>query len=257
MVYLQEYQPHKATAAVLSTLRGHDTGKGLPMHSNHTTRTPYFPANLDAYAPWVAKHGLIAPYGECQCGCGEDAPTATETAIKHGRVRGMPSRFRSGHNTRVQHPTPKKPIAERFWKYAGKRGADECWLWAGFIAPDGYGKLQIDGRSVGAHRISWELHNGPIPDGMNVLHQCDVRPCCNPSHLFLGTPADNNADKVAKGRQARGERQGLAKLNDVQVIEIREAYAAGVSSGVLSKQYGVNDATILCVVNRTTWKHIT
>ena len=86
--------------------------------------------------------------------------------------------------------------------------ADQCWEWSGSRFRTGYGRLKIDGKTTSAHRLSWMLHNGPIPDGTCVCHRCDNPPCVNPEHLFLGTKADNNLDRDAKGRTARGDRNG-------------------------------------------------
>ncbi len=84
----------KATAAVLLTPRGHDTRKVLLMQS-HSTRVPYFPENLEEYAPWVATYGLVAPYGECQCGCGKDAPISSFTKLEEGTRQGKANSFSS------------------------------------------------------------------------------------------------------------------------------------------------------------------
>lgn len=99
-------------------------------------------------------------------------------------------------------------MEERFWPKVAKRGPDECWEWTASRTPQGYGKI---GRRKGespaiASRVSWEMHNGPIPDGLHVLHRCDNPPCVNPAHLFLGTNADNQRDMRAKGRGRLGRR---------------------------------------------------
>jgi HNH endonuclease len=101
-----------------------------------------------------------------------------------------------------------KTLDERFWSKV-RKGPD-CWLWFGSCDPRGYGRLGkpygADGVAyIPAHRLSWLLHYGPIPEGLGVLHRCDIRECVRPDHLFLGTNAVNMADKVAKGRQARGQ----------------------------------------------------
>jgi hypothetical protein len=99
------------------------------------------------------------------------------------------------------------PVAN-WWKKVDVRGPDECWPWKRSCTPNGYGKHQVglgghEQRHVSAHRFGYEVLVGPIPEGMYVCHRCDNPPCCNPSHWFLGTPKDNNDDKVAKGRHAR------------------------------------------------------
>lgn len=100
----------------------------------------------------------------------------------------------------------KETVAQRFWRQIEK--SDGCWNWAGLRNKFGYGRLTSSGkgaRDLVAHRVSWEFHHGQIPNDLCVLHKCDNPPCVNPDHLFLGTKADNNADKVAKDRQARGD----------------------------------------------------
>lgn len=89
---------------------------------------------------------------------------------------------------------------KRFWSKVTIGEPDACWVWTGCRAKDGYGRLTRDGKSHTAHRIAWGFSNGPIPDGMHVLHRCDFPPCCNPAHLWIGTNADNVRDKTAKGR---------------------------------------------------------
>lgn len=178
------------------------------------TRTPYFPANLESLAPWVATHGLVAPYGKCQCGCGNDAPVSTYTRIKEGRAKGEPIPYIRGHYAKYI----SRPAEERFWEKVDKRGHSDCWLWTASLDGKGYGQFWDGKRRRVAHNYSYELHNGTIPTGLIVCHDCpggDNRRCVNPNHLFVGTQGDNMRDMVAKGRHyqpdVRGEKNGRYK----------------------------------------------
>ncbi len=108
------------------------------------------------------------------------------------------------------------------------------------------------------HRFVWELINGPIPRGLGVLHTCDTPACYEPTHLFLGTQADNMADKCHKGRQrhggAAGDDHGCAKLTSLEVVEIRSR--TGTSQRALAKEYGVGKTTIARIHRRQGWKHL-
>lgn len=110
----------------------------------------------------------------------------------------------------------------------------ECWEWTGVLNSGGYGLIKVDGRLRTTHRLSYEIYCGPIPEELHVLHTCDNRVCTNPKHLFLGTNADNVADKIAKGRQRYGT---SSKLTDADVIAIRAA--DGVTHKALAEFYGV------------------
>lgn len=148
----------------------------------------------------------------------------------------------------------------RVWKRIVKAGPDDCWLWYGATNNAGYGHLGAAPRkTIAAHRAAYESAVGPIPPGVHVLHRCDNPPCCNPAHLWLGTAADNAADKVKKGRARavyhwRGEGNAKAKLTAAQVLEI--ARSSG-SPGETAKRYGVCYSTIHQIRRGLIWSHIT
>lgn len=139
-----------------------------------------------------------------------------------------------------------------------------CWLWLGKPNGAGYGMISHNGRGERAHRVSWMLHRGAIPDGISVLHHCDNRMCVNPAHLFLGTIADNNADMCQKGRARywfrvnppRGVKHHRAKLTDADVVRIREAAKTGLSHRAIAETFGVSRPTVTRVVAAKGWKHV-
>lgn len=130
-----------------------------------------------------------------------------------------------------------------------------CWNWTGAKYDSGYGQFYVRGKHYKAHRISYELHCEEIPTGLHVLHRCDNRGCVNPSHLFLGTPADNMSDKVAKGRQSRtsmpGSTNGRARLTDADVALIRSA--TGITNVALGTKYGIHNSQISLIRSGKRW----
>jgi hypothetical protein len=130
--------------------------------------------------------------------------------------------------------------------------ADGCWLWPRRFQT-GYGRVSLHGKPRSAHRLAWELTHGPIPEGMHICHRCDVRACCNPDHLFLGTHRENMADMVAKGRSASADRHPHAVLSPEQVAEIRRRAADGERGASLAKEFGVGQAAASRLIRGRGW----
>jgi hypothetical protein len=156
------------------------------------------------------------------------------------------------------HEQHKKTLEQRFWEKVDKRVPDECWLWKGACNPNKYGHLRVGKKEITASRIAWILTNGPIPEGLCVLHSCDNPPCCNPLHLFLGTNLDNVRDKEKKGRgiYVNGERCGMSKLTTEKIIEIRKMHKGGLSGIKLAAIFGIGKSEIYNIINHNNWKHI-
>lgn len=148
----------------------------------------------------------------------------------------------------------------RFHAYVGPTTPEGCNLWTGNTNNRGYGMLnamKTRGIQILAHRLAWELANGPVPDGMDVLHRCDNRSCVNAAHLFVGTAADNVADMIAKGRQKLGEQCRQAKVTEKMVREIRTRYAQGtISQSQLAEEFGISQSAICMITKMQRWKHI-
>ena len=147
-------------------------------------------------------------------------------------------------------------LSERFWMNV--RTGGDCWEWLGYRDPNGYGRLNVNGKPALAHRLSWELeHRVKLTPGQHVLHKCDNPACVRPSHLMDGDHAMNMADKMSKGRHvygvSKGAAHGGAKLTENDVLEIRASSDTGVS---LASRYGVSPTQISDIRNRRSWKHI-
>jgi hypothetical protein len=164
-----------------------------------------------------------------------------------------------------KHARPSKPLSERFWEKVNRiEGEKVCWPWkAGLLSrkgENGYGVI-YDNRSKKmelAHRISWELTNGPIPDGIEILHHCDNPACVRPDHLFQGDQKSNMEDMVSKGRSQKytGEESSHHKLNEVQVREIKSMPRIRGAGVRLAKKFGVSKANIHEIWTEEIWKEI-
>jgi len=154
----------------------------------------------------------------------------------------MPAKFKSDAE-----------FQQRFWERVEK--TDTCWLWTGAKGPFGHGNIRRRPVTWMTHRLSWEWAYGPIPDGLWVLHKCDVPACVRPDHLFLGTQRDNNNDRTAKGRGGRvGTR--VTKFGEDDVREIRRLYNAGMTQREVGEKYGVTQATVSNIITGRTFGYV-
>lgn len=147
---------------------------------------------------------------------------------------------------------------ERFWPKVQKSDSG-CWMWTGALVGRGYGNFWDGNHYPPAHVFSWKLVNGEIPDGLFVLHRCDVRACVNPDHLFLGTQRDNIRDMMSKNRHRMGgpsgERNGNSKLLADQVKTIRHLYFAERRSyKEIAEHFSVSRVLIGRIVNNKIWR---
>jgi hypothetical protein len=162
---------------------------------------------------------------------------------------------------------PKPPIYRFNMSYI-KDETTGCWVWQGKSRSGSsqlYGRIKVNKKAVPAHRFSWEIHNNQkVPNGMFVLHRCDNPECVNPDHLFVGTHQNNMDDKVAKNRQAKGdcfknrnhakgERNGLSKLTEQQVIKIFQDQR---SQRVIAKDHNITQAAVWAIKNKRTWSYL-
>ncbi len=193
------------------------------------------------------------PYGYCHCGCGEKTAIARQNETASGLVKGQPLRFVNGHNSRLR---ARMSVEQSFFSKVKIGKENECWIWTAGRTTWGYGHFGVNGKDYRAHRVAYELHHGPIPNGMFVCHTCDNPPCCNWNHLFLGTNADNVADMMNKNRQHRGEKTGGAKLTAVDVLEMRRLHTEGMANRDIERQFNMSSGSVYSIVNRISWKHI-
>ncbi len=163
----------------------------------------------------------------------------------------------------------KLDLDVKFWNHVEKTGT--CWLWTGAKTTNKYSCVYRNNKTQTGSRYVWINTFGAIPNGLFVLHRCDVRHCVNPDHLFLGTHQENMKDRNSKSRQAignrngrktkpehtaRGEKSAKAKLNSVQVLEIRELYVNGESRAELARKYSISWNAVNAIIERKVWRHV-
>ena len=153
-----------------------------------------------------------------------------------------------------------KEIQELLFRKVITEPNSPCWIWDGALNENGYGVFYIGSRKGRlAHRVSYSVHYGVDPETKFVCHACDMPPCINPAHLFLGDPITNIKDMIKKGRKVlgrcttHGSAHPLSKLTNSKVLYIREC---GLSANILSRDMGVSKSTINKIRNNKTWKHI-
>ena len=150
-------------------------------------------------------------------------------------------------------------VSDRLWTKVEKRGPTDCWPFTGGLGSQGRGIISLGGKNIYASKAAWIVTHGPVNDGVWVLHTCDNGRCCNPAHLFLGTPQDNSADMDSKGRRVtlRGEQDPKSILTDQKVRQIRQLYKPRqFSQFKLAAMFGVRRTTIQSVLNGSNWAHV-
>jgi hypothetical protein len=150
-----------------------------------------------------------------------------------------------------------RPAAERFWSRVDKNGPTvreeigPCWMWKGSCNPRGYGAIiSSEHNEKLAHRLSYVLNVGPIPEGLRVLHSCDNPPCVNPAHLRVGTQADNARDREIRSRV------GNTRMTAELVLEMRRRYKAGENAPALAKAFGISEPSAYQIVRGDVWRNV-
>jgi hypothetical protein len=146
--------------------------------------------------------------------------------------------------------------AADFWAKVDKAGPNGCWLWTGTKVRLGYGQFRMRNKRWQTHRLAYVLTYGPVPADKFVCHKCDNPTCCNPDHMFVGTPADNMIDKMNKGRAPHGELNKMSRYTTAQVLEIRRLAAAGISERKIREVLGIGRGSVAQIIAGNTWRHL-
>lgn len=151
----------------------------------------------------------------------------------------------------------EKSFTDKFWNLV-KIVDGKCWKWVGAKAKKGYGFINHKGKKYLAHRVVWQLSNGEIEEGMCVCHKCDNPECCNPDHLFLGTPFDNARDRVKKNRSAvrHGIEHSKAKLDEKKVSEIKQLIKKGCRFSEIAEKFSICQSSVYHINSGQNWRHV-
>lgn len=146
----------------------------------------------------------------------------------------------------------------RFFAKVNKDADGGCWLWTASVAGKGYGQIKIPGtrKQEYAHRLSWMIHNGPIPEGKSLLHKCDTPRCVNPEHLFLGNHKENSQDMKSKKRHLFGERNVQNKLSEKQVRQILAMGKESIPMATIAKAFDVSQPLVWKILHKQRWVHL-
>ena len=150
---------------------------------------------------------------------------------------------------------PASSLSFNFWKHVVI--SPGCWDWKASTDKGGYAVMSHRHKTMRAHRSSWLLHHGEIPEGLIIRHRCDNPTCTNPRHLETGSVADNSQDMIERGRSLFGSKNHKAKITEVDVLKIREMYANSEDSQRdIAKHFGINDRSVSHIVRGLTWRKV-